>query len=36
MVYIPFNDQQKSHVTNIYTVEAKQKYHITSHSYKLS
>ena len=27
--YIPFNEQQKCHVTNIYTVEEKQKYHIT-------
>ena len=27
--FIPFNEQQKCHVTNIYTVEEKQKYHIT-------
>ena len=27
--YIPFNEQRKCHVTNIYTVEEKQKYHIT-------
>ena len=27
--YIPFNEQQKCHVTNIYTVDEKQKYHIT-------
>ena len=27
--YINFNEQQKCHVTNIYTVEEKQKYHIT-------
>ena len=27
--YIPFSEQQKCHVTNIYTVEEKQKYHIT-------
>ena len=26
--HIPFNKQQKRHVTNIYTVEEKQKYHI--------
>ena len=26
---IPFNEQQKCHVTNIYTVDEKQKYHIT-------
>ena len=27
--YIPFNEQQKCHVTNLYTVEEKQKYYIT-------
>ena len=27
--YNTFNEQQKSHVTNIYTVEEKQKYHVT-------
>ena len=27
--HIPFNEQQKCHITNIYTVEEKQKYHIT-------
>ena len=27
--YNTFNEQQKCHVTNIYTVEEKQKYHIT-------
>ena len=27
--YIPFNEQQKCHVKNIYTVEEKQEYHIT-------
>ena len=27
--YIPFNEQQKCHVTNLYTVKEKQKYHIT-------
>ena len=27
--YIPFNEQQKCHVTNIYTVDEKQKYYIT-------
>ena len=34
--YNTFNEQQKCHVTNIYTVEEKQKYHITSCSSKLS
>ena len=34
--YVPFNEKQKCHVTNIYTVEEKQKYHITSRSSKLS
>ena len=34
--YNTFNEQQKFHVTNIYTVEEKKKYHITSHSSKLS
>ena len=28
IIYIPFNEQ-KCHVTNFYTVEEKQKYHIT-------
>ena len=28
-IYIPFNEQQKCHVTNIYTLDEKQKYHIT-------
>ena len=27
--YIPFNEQQKCHVRNLYTVEEKQKCHIT-------
>ena len=35
-MFIPFNKQQKCHVTNIYTVEEKQKYHIKSPSSKLS
>ena len=29
LFYTPFNEQQKCHVTNIYTVEENQKYHIT-------
>ena len=28
-VHYIFNEQQKCHVTNIYTLEEKQKYHIT-------